>query len=147
MSDQQTSAMADLMIIQSVLGQLGFTLTSDGKYYKDYALSDNTAMRIIPVFDHGMSVDIQRRLTGFNLVTNKLIPVVQGISVNIDDYPVECVDDITKIISILAPLSRSAMSENFMMTQTCSMCANDVSSYIYMGGKYMCLRCAGLSDE
>ena len=143
MKDQQEEAIDALMIIQSILGQLGFTLTSDSAYYKDYANSDGDAIRIIPVFDHGISVDVHRKLTGFNVIRSKFIPIIEGIQAPLDQIPMECLDDVSKIINSLAPFSKPPLAETFMVTQTCSMCDRDTESFLYFNGAYVCTKCAG----
>jgi hypothetical protein len=143
MKSQTEGAIDALLVIQGILGQLGFTLTSDNKYYKDYASTDGDAIRIIPVFDHGISVDIHRKLTGFNVIKSKVIPIVEGLSAPLDQIPVECLDDVSKIINTLAPFSKPPLAETFMITQNCSMCGDEVESFLYINGTYTCTKCAG----
>ena len=145
--DQDQEAYDDLVLAQTILGQLGYTLTSDGKYYKDYGIQNGSTVRMVPIFDHGMSMDVQRRLTGFTIVTSKQIPIVEGIPAPFEEFPIECIDDVNTIINSLAPLSKISPVESFMVTQICSSCNNEVHSFMYMNGQYICLNCAGFSDS
>jgi hypothetical protein len=145
--NQVQETMATLLNTQKLLGDLEFTLTSDGRYYKDYGLVNGSSVRIVPTFDKGISLDVRVKLVGFTITTSKTIDVIDGVSTSITDFPIECTDDITKIIGALAPFSRPPLDETFMVTQICSTCNQDSHSYMLIGGEYQCLRCSGFHTE
>lgn len=145
--NQQEQALDTLIAVQSLMGQLGFTMTSDGGYYKDYGVGDDSYARLTPIFDKGISLDMSYKLVGFNLSVNKQVHIVEGLPAPLEEFPIECVDDVKNVVANLAPGSRTQMVESFMVTATCSMCGNDVASYLHNKDGYTCLKCMGMSDE
>lgn len=145
--NQQEQAIDTLLAVQSLMGQLGFTMTSDGGYYKDYAVDGDSIVRLTPVFDRGISLDMSYRLVGFDMTTRKQIHIVEGLPAPIEQFPIECVDDVKNVVTSLAPGSRTQMVESFMVMVTCNMCGNEVASYLHNKNGYTCLKCMGMSED
>jgi hypothetical protein len=141
--DQQDDAMHGLLVVQELLGSLGFTLTSDGNYYKDYALLDGGIARLAPVFDRGISLDVSYNLVGFNLTNSKFISAASLLEA---DLPAECKSDMGVIINGISSTTSRQMVETFMVTTVCATCGEEVNSFLRLGGKDVCVRCMGYSD-
>lgn len=144
--NQQELAIATLQVVQQILGQLGFTLTADRGYYKDYGLTDGSVARLIPIFDKGISLDMSYRLTGFDIITSKRIHFVEGLPAPVEEFPFEMSDDVKSLIAGLAPASKPPLSESFMVTAECAQCGKDVESFVHIGNQYTCLQCLGIKD-
>lgn len=145
--NQQEQAMADLMRVQQLMGRLGFTMTADSGYYKDYGLMSGGSARLVPVFDKGISVNSSFKLIGVNIVNSVFIPIVESASPQLDGVPRECIDDVMSIIGELQPIAYQPMSETFMITATCGDCGNDVASFLQISGTVKCLRCMGYTED
>lgn len=144
--DQADEAMDTLRAVQSLMGQLDFTMTADGSYYKNYGIGDDSVMQLVPVFDKGISLDVSYKLVGFNMVTSRRVHIVEGLPAPVESFPIECVDDVKSIVQSLAPGSRTQLTETYMVTAVCSMCDNEVSSYVQQSGQFTCLKCMGMVD-
>lgn len=145
--NQQEQAIKDLLETQTLMGELGFTLTSDGSYYKDYGTADGGIARIVPVFDKGVSMDMAFKLVGFSIQTSHFVPVTQGMIVATDRLPTECRSDADKLMAKIGAQARKPMSENFMITITCSSCNNETPSFFQFGTRQVCMKCMGYGDE
>lgn len=145
--NQQVEAMSMLQTVQLLLGQLGFTLNGDGSYYKDYGLNDGSAVRVVPVFDRGISIDVSYKLVGFNLTSSRRVQFVDGLPAPMEEFPFETVDDIRSLVTGLAPSSSQQMSDTHMIMATCSQCGNEVESFLHIKNAYTCLKCLGMSDS
>lgn len=144
-TNQQSDAINNLLVVQDLLGGLGFTLTSDNSYYKDYGLVDGTIMRLIPVFDKGISLDMAYKLVGFNITSTKYIPAVSDLhwSSVTGDVPAECKNDVSVIMRTIGSIDRKPLTENFMITAICSACNDEASSFFRVKGKDICVKCMG----
>jgi hypothetical protein len=144
--NQREDAMSTLQTAQLLLGQLGFTLNGDGSYHKDYGTTDGSIVRLIPVFDKGISLDVAYRLTGFTVIHQKQIHFVDGLPAQVEEFPMETMADVKNLVSGLAPSSRSQMTDSYMITISCCQCGNDAESFIQLKGQYTCLKCVGMTD-
>lgn len=141
--DQQRLAMESLQKTQETLGLLGYTISSAG-WHKDYGLHDGSVVRLMPVFDRGISLDVSYKLTGIQISSIKFVPFEDGIPVQLEQFPRECIEDVAAIASVLAPHARAPAQEVFILTSVCEQCSEEVSSFIQVDGHYSCLKCACL---
>ena len=141
MSTKQ-QAMDSLVKIQTLLGELGYTLDKQG-YYKDYGLLNGSLTRITPIFDKGMSVDLQYNLSALSIAGHEIISIVHGQPVALDKIPSEARTDVMRMLAELAPGALLPKSESFILTMSCSSCKEVVSSFFSNKGEVQCLKCLG----
>lgn len=141
--NQQRQALDNFQKVQEMFGTLGYTINSTG-WYKDYGLHDGSVVRLVPVFDKGISLDMAYKLVGIQISSIKFIPFEDGRPVQLEQFPRECMEDVAVIASKLASHTRTPVQEVFILTTTCEQCSNEVSSFIQVDGHYSCLECAGL---
>jgi hypothetical protein len=137
---QQQQSIDGLIKIQELLGELGFTLTPDG-YYKDYASANNTLTRIVPVFDKGMSIDMQYALSGLSITGHETIPIISGLQIEFAKVPAECREDVMRMLAELAPGALVSKEETFIVNMICTECKDNVHSYISLKGVVTCINC------
>jgi len=135
-------AIQNLEHVQQLFGELEFTLTRTG-YYKDYGLSNGTIIRIVPIFDKGVSLDMRYDLSAISVAGSEIIPIVAGRQIAFDKIPSECRDDVLRILAELAPGALIPKKESFILTMICTKCRKEISSYLSIKGVVKCLKCAG----
>jgi ribosomal protein S27E len=139
--DNTNPALQSLINFQNLLGELGFTLSGDGGYYKDYGLLNGGQARLIPLFDQGLSADPTYVLSGIQIANQQTIPILQNGGTALDQFPRECLEDVTKMIATMAPQSRIPNRESFIVTAQCNICSKTVSSFSRVDEKVSCLSC------
>lgn len=135
-------ALKSLEKIQVLLGELGFVLAADG-YYKDYGLSSGANVRIAPIFDKGLSIDLQYNLVALAVAGQETITIVTGQPVALDRVPGECRTDVMRMLAELAPDALVPKTESFILTMVCTECKELVSSFLNLKGTVKCLECSG----
>jgi hypothetical protein len=135
-------AIQNLEHVQQLFGELEFTLTRTG-YYKDYGLANGTTVRIVPMFDKGVSLDMRYDLSAISVAGNEIIPIVAGRQIAFDKIPAECREDVLRILAELAPGALISKKESFILTMICTKCRKEISSYLSIKGVVKCLKCAG----
>jgi len=126
---------------------LGFTLSGDGTYYKDYGLINGGQTRLIPLFDQGLSSESTYTLNGIQIVNQQIIPILHNGETALDQFPRECLEDVTKMIATMAPQSRIPNKESFIITAQCCICSETVSSFSRVGEKVNCIPCLMQSTQ
>lgn len=139
---QKSQALASLQKIQLLLGELGFTLAADG-YFKDYGLLNGSVVRIAPIFDKGMSLDMHYNLSALAVTGHETITIVTGQPVALDRVPGEARVDVMRMLAELAPEALIPKTESFIMTMICTDCHETVSSFFNLKGIVKCLECSG----
>lgn len=145
--NQQELAIENLTNIQNTLGELGFTLSGDRSYFKDYGLFDGSTVRLVPVFDKGISIDMSYRMVGISVSNTKFVPMSDGIPVQLEQFPRECFEDVAQVVSKLAPHARTPLKESYILTAECNECGDAASSFVQVSNVQMCLDCAGLLEK
>lgn len=140
--NQKQHAIKSLEKIQLLLGELGFVLTPEG-YHKDYGLLNGATVRISPIFDKGMSMDMQYNLTALSIAGHEVVPIVTGQPVALDKVPGEARVDIMRMLAELAPDALMPKTESFILTMMCIECKETVSSFFNLKGTVKCLDCMG----
>ncbi len=140
--NNKKQAMASLENIQLLLGELGFILTPDG-YYKEYGLVNGGTVKIAPIFDKGLSVDLHYDLSALEISGSEAITIQSGQPVALDRIPSEARTDVMRMLAELAPAALLPKTENFILTMICSRCKNTVSSFFNLEGTVECLHCLG----
>jgi phosphomannomutase len=125
--------------VQRLLGELNFTLTRDG-YYKDYRVANGTIVRIVPAFYKELN---KRYFLNAISIDDEVISVVADKQIDFSKIPVECMDDVLRILAELAPEAIISKKESFILTMVCTKCHKEVSSYLSIKGVVKCLKCAG----
>ncbi len=138
--NNKQQALDSLTKIQILLGDLGFTLTHDG-YHKYYGLLDGSTVKVTPVFDKGLSIDLQYNLSALAVEGQQLISIARGQPVALDRVPSEARTDVMRMLAELAPDALLPKTESFILTMTCSECTEVVSSYFVREGDVKCLKC------
>ena len=139
---QKEQAIQSLIKIQTLLGELGFVLTQTG-YHKDYGLHNGGISRIIPVFDTGISTDMQYNLSALSVAGEHIIPIVAGQPIALDKIPGECRVDVMRMLAELSPNALLPKIETFIISMNCTSCKESVNSYLNIEGVVTCLACAG----
>jgi hypothetical protein len=142
---QHTKAVENLDRIQRLLGELNFTLTKNG-YYKDYGTNNGSTTRIIPIFDKGLTLDVQYNLSAMEVTNSEIIPVITGKTVSFDKIPAECRDDIIRMLAELSPEAIIPKTESFILTMICTKCREEVYSYFSLKGVIKCIKCMGYKE-
>lgn len=137
---QKQQALDSLVKIQVLLGELGFTLMQDG-YFKDYGTVNGSVVRIAPIFDRGLSLDLQYNLSALCVTGQETITIERGQPVALDRVPSEARTDVMRMLAELSPGALLPKTETFIMIMTCSSCADVVSSYFVNEGEVKCLKC------
>ena len=140
--NNKQQALDSLTKIQILLGDLGFTLTQNG-YYKDYGSVNGSTTRIVPIFDKGLSLDLQYNLTAVSVEGQETIEIARGQPVALDRIPSEARTDMMRMLAELAPDALLPKTESFILVMTCSSCTEVVSSYFVNEGDVKCLECLG----
>jgi hypothetical protein len=138
--------MDSLLDVQDVFGQLGFTLTGDQRYYKDYATGEDTTIRLTPQFDRGTPFAQEFKLNGFHVTTQTFVPIVDGQPMPFDRFPRVLTEDLSTIFARLTPSSRMPLKESFLITVPCDGCGKEASSFFQVKGTFKCLKCMGYED-
>jgi len=123
---------------QTKFGELGFTLTSDFTYYKDYGVGDNSVVRLMPRFDGGTDSQRDFSLTGFSIVTNSFISV-DKLNLGKLGLHHDCTKDIISIMSNCG--DGFSNKESFIIEEECSVCATITNSFIVEDDKLLCMDC------
>lgn len=131
----------ELIAIQINLSNLGFSIGGDGNYYKEYGLLDGSTIRLVPHFDQGMSLDNTYILSSVAIQSMKVVPIEGNAGTTLSEFPRECVEDVTTMLATMAPQSRIAQKETYIINETCSQCKTEVSSFLRKGGEILCLSC------
>lgn len=134
-----SEAMGQLVAMQETLGSLGFTLTPEQVYYKDYGSQDGGSYRLMPVFDTGIESLKNFKIVGFKVISVKTVDVIDGMA-QIAKMPVECIEDASVILARANGHNRS-MTKNFIITAQCAKCFKTVSSYTHRDGVSTCISC------
>lgn len=123
--------------VQKVLGTTGFILSSDSKYHKDYLTKNNHIIRLVPEFDKDL------KLTGITVTTvPKTINFLDGESIPLEQFPSECLSDVSALATQLAPEARIAPKETYVINMKCEVCGKTSSSYLDIDSLVTCLSCA-----
>ncbi len=133
----------ELLNVQDAMGELGFTLTPQRTYYKDYSNKDGSVSRITPIFDTGMSYDQQYRLSTISITTVKHIPIVDNGNVEWKEFPSASVADISTIIAKLSSAGRQKIGNQYIISQECLKCKKVVPEFILVDKQSYCLSCMG----
>jgi hypothetical protein len=135
-------ALDKLIHAQDVLGNLGFIITSGGRYYKQYA-ENEAVIKIEPLFDRGVSFDVDHVLTGLMISRQEFVPITD--SYVLSKLPkVAQVDVETLLRELEVKLSSQAEPTHIDMV-TCHGCGKKVSDWIQnvKSGEYLCIdKCA-----
>lgn len=131
----------ELIAIQTTLGGLGFSISGDGSYYKEYGLLDGSVVRLVPHFDQGISLDNTYTLSAVSIQSVRTIPIEGNAGATLSAVPRECVEDMTAMLASMAPQSRVAPQESYIISEKCSSCDNEVSSFFRKDGEVLCLTC------
>lgn len=131
----------ELVYYQVLLGELGFTISGDGSYYKDYGLLDGSILRLVPNFDTGISLDSKFRLSAITINSSKTVPILEGGQTRLNEFPRECMGDVMQMMATMAPQSRMPLQETFIITEHCTMCGDKVSSFFKKQEETLCLDC------
>jgi len=133
----------ELVEVQRVFGELGFTLDSSG--YSKWYIANGNYYRLSPVFDQGMSYDQGYKLIGFKTDTQELIPIGPNESVPWNKFPNECASDLSTIIAALAPeVFMVKKKATYIITAECSDCGSNVETFIHVRGATQCFKCADI---
>jgi len=139
---EKQSMVKSLEKIQVLLGELGFVLTGGG-YHKDYGLLNGSVVRIQPIFDKGLSVDMQYNLVSLSVAGHEVISIVSGEPLALNRIPAECRVDVLRMLAELAPNALIPKVENFIISMICTECKENVSSFFNLKGTITCLECLG----
>src|SRR3990167_8956282 len=102
---KDNKALQDLIAYQELLGELGFTIDGDGTYWKDYGLINGGRARIVPLFDKGISLDTSYCLSAISVSNERVVPIESGKLISFEQIPNECMQDVTRMIALMAPQS------------------------------------------
>ncbi len=138
--NNKKQALASLENIQLILGELGFTLTPEG-YCKEYGKVDGGTIKITPVFDKGLSVDMHYDLSALEISGSGIILIQSGQPIALDRVPSEARSDVMRMLAELAPGALLPKTENFILTMVCNECKDVVSSFFSLEGTVKCLKC------
>lgn len=138
-------AMDSLVKIQVLLGELGYTLDKQG-YYKDYGILNGSLTRITPIFDKGISIDLQYNLSALSIAGHEIISIIHGQPVALDKIPGEARADVMRMLAELAPGALLPKFESFILTMSCATCKEVVSSFFSNKGEVQCLKCLGYEE-
>lgn len=142
MNNQMEESMNWLIRTQHVLGELGFTLTNGNVYYKDYASVDGGTYRITPIFDSGLAQDKSYRLVAIDIVSHKRVALQAGTPPPLNEFPKECLPDVTSILVQLAPeIAITPKKQVHIITASCDSCSKNSESFLHVSGKTVCLDC------
>ncbi len=140
--DNQTSeAFDDLVQAQDVLGKLGFTLTANQTYHKDYGTVNGVVIRISPVFDRGTPFDTRFKLCGINVATSYTVNINAGSPVEWGDIPKEAVEDTMSMVAQLTTIGRNVPEENHVMITKCCKCNSESPDYLTTEDGPVCMEC------
>jgi hypothetical protein len=139
--NQGYEAFDDLVQVQDVLGKLGFTLTANQTYHKDYGTANGTIIRISPIFDRGTPFDTRFKLCGINVSSNYTVNIVAGTPVEWRDIPKEAVEDTMSMVAQLTTMGRDVPEENHIMVTRCNHCNSDSPDYLTTENGPVCMEC------
>jgi ribosomal protein S27E len=135
-------ALDKLIHAQSVLGNLGFIITSGGRYYKQYAEGD-AVIKIEPLFDRGTSFDVDHVMSGLMISRQEFVPVTDTYVLG--KLPKVAQLDIETLLRELEVKIAGHADPIHIDTVTCHGCGKKVSDWIQMtkSGEYLCIeKCA-----
>lgn len=131
------------MTNQEVFGELGYTLSGVNAYYKDYGTANGETIRLMPVFDQGLSNDKSFSLVAIDIMSHKRVELVPGAPAPLHEFPRECLADVSVILIRLAPdIAITAKKTVHIIVAECDTCKLHVESFIHNKGATECLRCA-----
>lgn len=130
----------DIKIIQKSLGDLGFNLTSDNTFYKEYVVN-NKKVKLIPNFvTYSGTVGKSYRLASVK-IGKVVVPIEQGTT-KFNKLPPECISDVMAIIANLAADIALAPKEDiYIYTAMCDKCGTMSNSFFKMGQHTLCITC------
>lgn len=130
-----------LVAFQTLLGDMGFTLSGNGTYYKDYRLHNGSNVRLIPHFNTDPSTSKVHQLSAISINNSKIVLIKENGNTELGEFPKECMEDVTKMIVMMAPQSRMILKETYVITEHCNMCSNKISSFFKKDGEAYCINC------
>jgi hypothetical protein len=135
-------ALDKLIHAQNVLGNLGFIITSGGRYYKQYAEGD-AVIKVEPLFDRGTSFDVDHIMSGLMISRQEFVPVTDTYVLG--KLPKVAQLDIETLLRELEVKIAGHADPTHIDTVTCHGCGKKVSDWIQMtkSGEYLCIdKCA-----
>jgi len=137
-------SLENLIFAQDSLGGLGFTLQSNGVYYKDYVTVNGDNIRISPVFDSGTASAMTHELVAIDVVGHYRLPISHKKDFSLEKVPRECLDDVQTILVKFVPdMVLDKKPEVHIITALCKKCKKLSPSFLKIGDKVTCIKCIG----